>query len=431
MAQRNQKIKQKRKYSSNNYSSQKKKLGTGNGTRYLHVADVRPLNFHNYGFGTTSEKGALTVPVVYACIRLIVDAVSRVPIKVYVKESGDTWQESSTHWLAVLLSAPNSYSTYTDLISFVVHNLLLHGNAYLLKPSRLIVDDDKKKPLIDGIDFRSKYVTSSLIPIDNDRMARVEMGAYGAMQYTYIDNAGVCKTVTNKDIWHIKQGICINQMLGFDALGGMQDTLNLIDRMKQESIELYQDLSKNRGFLMYENRLNDEVRESLRDSAFKNRNLMVLEKGFKFEPMPMNPLTQLLLEHSHYKASDIATFFGVPLELVGLVGGKGQGGDAMRATMVRFYELTIRPLLSRIQQSMERWILPREECGSVRIHFDTDCLLSEAERIEKYRAMYNMGALTPNEIRGKNYLTDVSGGDQCLVQSNMVGLSDVGCNSGS
>jgi len=77
-------------------------------------------------------RGMRAAGVVYACIRLIADAATSVPLNVY-QRAGSDWEHAESHPLQLLLNSPNAKLTRRRLYYRAVQHLLLSGNAILTK----------------------------------------------------------------------------------------------------------------------------------------------------------------------------------------------------------------------------------------------------------------------------------------------------------
>ena len=70
------------------------------------------------------------LPVVHACVSLIAETVSTLPLKLYRARPDGGREEAPNHPLARVLREPNPRMTGTELREMLMRCLLLHGNAY-------------------------------------------------------------------------------------------------------------------------------------------------------------------------------------------------------------------------------------------------------------------------------------------------------------
>ena len=89
----------------------------------------------NYNFGGLSYAGisvtpevALTFSAVFACIRLISDTISSMPIDLYQKYPGARYERALLPWM----QQPNSEMTWQTFVQVLMTSRLTDGNAYFL-----------------------------------------------------------------------------------------------------------------------------------------------------------------------------------------------------------------------------------------------------------------------------------------------------------
>ena len=92
-----------------------------------------------FGSPTASGKpvsvdSAMQLSTVWACVRLLSETVSTLPLRVYRKRAGGGRDVASDHWLYNLLcKSPNSEMTPGRFRLFIVASLTVRGNAYVEK----------------------------------------------------------------------------------------------------------------------------------------------------------------------------------------------------------------------------------------------------------------------------------------------------------
>ena len=74
-------------------------------------------------------KNALKEATVYACVRILADAVGKLPVKIY--QDSDGKRQAADHYLTPLLKLrPNPWMTARDMFRALESQRLVHGNAY-------------------------------------------------------------------------------------------------------------------------------------------------------------------------------------------------------------------------------------------------------------------------------------------------------------
>jgi HK97 family phage portal protein len=130
----------------------------------------------------------------------------------------------------------------------------------------------------------------------------------------------------------------------------------------------------------------------------------------------MSPKDLALLELAQWNESRIAIALGVPPFLLGLP----SGGDSLTYTNVSslfdFHDrASIRPKVTAVMSALSNWALPRGQCAE--LNRDEYTRPAFAERATAYKTLWEIGALTTDEIRsmerlhGESSATALTGGD--------------------
>ena len=155
----------------------------------------------------------------------------------------------------------------------------------------------------------------------------------------------------------------------------------------------------------------------------------ILEEGMKFERIAMPNNEAQFLETRKFQVSEICRMYRVPPHMV---------GDLEHATFsniehqsISFAVHTIRPWLVRIEQSMNKALIPETERGKYFIKFNMDGLMrgDYKSRMEGYAIARQNGWMNANDIRGLENLNPISeedGGNEYLVNGNMVPIAQAG-----
>ncbi len=102
----------------------------------------------NYGLQANSgvnvdENSALNFSAVWACVRVISEAVASLPINVFKEdENGNRGIDKSSPIYPLLAYEPNKYMTSFIFREVLMNNLLIHGNSYFE-----IIRDGSQRPI--------------------------------------------------------------------------------------------------------------------------------------------------------------------------------------------------------------------------------------------------------------------------------------------
>jgi len=172
----------------------------------ISITDSRLLEILGIELDEINLKGknALKEATVYACIRILADAVGKLPVKIYQDKDGK--QAAADHYLTpILKTRPNPWMTSRDFFKALEVQRNVYGNAYAW------IDVETSG--------RNAGQVTGVYPLDS---SRVEiwiddvglLPGQGKMWYVYRDNKGKEYKIRPDEILHIKN-------LTFDGIVGM------------------------------------------------------------------------------------------------------------------------------------------------------------------------------------------------------------------
>ena len=360
----------------------------------------------NSGVSVT-EESAMTNSAVYAAVRIIAETIASLPLNVY-REDGDNKQKAKSNYLYPLLhNKPNKIMTSFTWREVMLTHLLLWGNHY----SQLELDSSGR---IKGI--------WPLLPGQTQVKERNKK-----LYYIYNTTSGEQTIFDSSEILHIPG-------LGFDGLAGKS-----VIKMAREAIGLglsaeefgarfFSQGANLGGIITYPEAMSDpayerykkDVREKYKGLGNAHK-IMVLEQGMEYKQTGIPPDDAQFLETRKFQISEIARIYRVPPHML---------ADLDRATFsnieqqsIDFVVNTIRPWLVRIEQVLNDKLIGDRNNKNY-IKFVVEGLLrGDAEsRANFYNRMFNIGAMTINEIREKEDMNPLPDGDQSFVPLNMIPL---------
>jgi len=358
-----------------------------------------------------NETTAMQVSAYWACVRLITETVSSLPVVLY-KLKGRKRQADDSHPLYRLLTLkPNRYQTRIDFFATLVLNLVTWGNAYCH-----IVRNNSGQII-------------ALLPLMSSQM-QVQLLGDGMLVYQYTDSKGTT-VYADSSIWHIK--LFGNGIIGLSPLGHAASSIGLAIAGENRVTSVYRNGARPSGILFFDKTLNEKQRESIRENTRKlaennNESLMLLDDRVKYQQTSMSPQDIELLQSRKFQNEDIARFMGVPSVLINDTSGTTAWGSGISQIIEGWYKLGLRPYLENIELSARVNLLPVKEQNDWEIELDFDALL-RADMIARYEAYgkaVNNGLLTPNEARDNEGLIGLPGGDQLMINSALIPITQAG-----
>lgn len=163
----------------------------------------------------------------------------------------------------------------------------------------------------------------------------------------------------------------------------------------------------------------------------KSHKLMLLEEGMKLEKIGIPPDDSQFLESRQFQIPEIARWFNLPPHK--LKDLTKSSFSNIESEQISFVTDSILPWLVRFEQNYNMQLLTdsdKELSGRGRLYFKhiVEGLLrgDAAARGTFYKAMFDVGAMSVNEIRAKEDMDPVDGGDIHLVPLNMTSLENAG-----
>jgi HK97 family phage portal protein len=361
------------------------------------------------GISVTPEK-AMTLGAVSACVRLIAESIASLPLHVY-RQSGDRKRDRivGTPEYRLLHDEPNPIMTSFVWRETLAAHVLLWGNAYAL-----ILRNGGGEPV-------------ALLPV-HPRGVVVRKQASGELVYGFqIDSRSY--VVNQWDMLHIP-GLSFDGFTGMSPIRYAAESIGLALAAEQYGAAFFGNGSVPAGVISVQGRMSPKQVEDLRNSWTNNygglgnaNKTAVLFDGGKFERISMPPEEAQFIETRKYQVSDIARWYRVPPYMI---------GDLERATFsniehqgLDFVTHTLRPWLVRFEQEFNRKLFPTSASGApsdIYVEFNVDGLLRGdiKARGDYYVRGRQWGWLSANDIRAKENMDAIEGGDVYLTPLNMV-----------
>lgn len=359
-----------------------------------------------------SPGAALQLAAVYACVRLIAETISTLPIELLAPDdTGRMVPQSNSATWRMLAIRPNAYMTAVEFWEMIGVSLCFWGNAFALKvriAGRVVALNP----------FRPEYMT-------------VYRTADGEIRYAYMRGM-VREEYSSDDILHIK-GFGVDGLIGLSPIQMARQTIGRAMATDTASSKLFAGGMSASGVIYYDKALNEETRGQVTDTI--NRftgsagvgKTMVLENGMKYEAIQIQPRDAQLLESRMFNVEEICRWHGVPPQLIGHITKSSSWASSLENTTLGWVKFGLRALLTRIEQSCQRSLaLP---AGTTMVFNLRELLRGDtAARMAYDSGAAQNGLRTRNELRvddGLPPLTDENA-DKLTVQSNLTLLGKVG-----
>ena len=360
------------------------------------------------GFNTitsySSTDYAMTLPAVYRCCDVISDAIASLPIDLLVDKDGYK-QNNNTHPVyAVLNRHPHQHLTRFLLIKMLVNSVLLRGNGFA------VIKRDSK---------------GNAISLQFQRPENVYINYNEQTEKLSYRVQGYSKLIEPCNMIHLKK-FSVDGINGISVLQNARYTLQLSSDAESSARGFYKNGCNLSGILSSEKVLNSAQKEQIRtawQTAFSARNgnsngIAVLDSTMKYEAVTINPIDAQLLEARQFNVIDICRFFGVsPTKAFDY---DKVNYNSLEATQLAFLTDTLQPWLELIEEEFTRKLFKPSE-SNLSVNFDDSQLLRADKQAlaDYYYKLFQIGAISQNEVRRALNLPPVADGDNTFIQINM------------
>lgn len=359
---------------------------------------------------TISPDNAMEAPTVYACVRLISQTLARMPWQV-LRNSADGASNDVTHPVYQLLNGEAN----EDMTSFVfreaqISDCLLYGNSFAFinrNPAGTPIGMERLRPdLMYMMRDQANQPYYQYWTGKADEKASEEIKQRKFRPY---------------DILHVV-GPGADGMLGEAPIHRMRDLIGMELELQEFTSRFFANNCRPAGVLSMPGRLSAEGANRLREAFARVHSgaqgagkVAILEEGLKYDAISTNAKDSDLDSMKKFCRQQIAAAFNVPSHRVGDNDGVSYS-SAEQANAV-FVQSTLAGWAARLEQEINRKLIKRGDDVVTRISFD-DLLRGDMSRFNYYAVAVTNGILTPNEIRAREGLPAVAGGESIRLPLN-------------
>lgn len=384
---------------------------------------------YSFLFGRTTsgkpvnERTAMQTTAVYACVRILAEAVASLPLHVYEYQDDGGKKLVHDHPLYYLLhDEPNPEMTSFVFRETLMSHLLIWGNAYAQ-----IIRDGAGRVL-------------GLYPLLPDKM-EVQRDDKGNIYYVYSRNSDenpMFKEYGNiklkaEDVLHIP-GLGFDGLIGYSPIAMAKNAVGMTLACEEYGASFFANGANPGGVLEHPGVLKDpsKVRESW-NSVYRGvsnaHKIAVLEEGMKYQQIGIPPEEAQFLETRKFQINEIARLYRIPPHMVGDLDKSSFSNIEQQS--LEFVKYTLDPWVIRWEQSLQRSLLLPGEKGKYFIKLNVDGLLrgDYQSRMNGYAVGRQNGWFSANDIRemeNMNPILDEEGGNLYLINGAMTKLADAG-----
>ena len=363
------------------------------------------LNYNGWSTYKTSQSLALSA--VYRCVEVITNGVASLPVKLYRTDEKGFKLEMHNNLSFILSKKPTGKMNAFTFYKLIVKDILLQGNAYAL-----ILRNGKGEVI--GLQYIQAVQVSPI-----DRGDRIEYQVTGIKGF-----------VRQEDILHF-MNYTETGVYGISVLTHARRTLGIADYGENASENFYKSGGCTTGFLKFDGPSSGKQREEILSAwnqatgGVRNQpnGIPVLPANVNYTQLSVNPADAQLLESREFSIVEICRFFGVsPTKCFDLTHASYNNSEMAE---LAFLNDTLRPLLTKIEMEMETKLFKPEEGYDIK--FDVSELLrtDKKSQAEYFTKLFNLGVLSPNDIRKELDMDEIEGGDIHCAQINLTSIKNL------
>ena len=346
-----------------------------------------------------TEQSALAISTVYACVYKIASTISSLGLELYVRDGRNVEIANQHPAYNLITSEPNEYQNAYDFWENVMASALMYGCGYAVIERNARGYAERLVPVsyydvdVKQVDGERVFVIRDYGAVTQDNMLEVSNMNRMSPIRLHRENMGLAKAAQDFGSEY------------FGQKGQMTGVLASDQPLRKEQM--------------------DVIQNSWNQSAM-NAGTKLLPFGFKYQRITITPDEAQFIETRKFQAEEICRIYSVPPSLVQLE--TQTTFNNVEQQNLQFARHTISPWAKRIEQEIDRKLIQSFERPGLYSKFSMDDLYRGdlAARTNYYQQMLSSGVVSINEVRRKENMNPVEGGDTHTVQINQIALDRLG-----
>lgn len=367
----------------------------------------------SYSGVDVSERGVLALSAAWACTNLLAGTIASLPLMVYRTDAAGNRTAARDHPLyKVLHDSPNADQTAMDFWEGGAAVLELRGNmhAHITRAAGRI---------------------SALTPIFEPTVRRLPNGS---LRYRWTEN-GKSYDEPEENVFHVR-GFGGSPLGGLSTLSYGRQVFGLSAAVNIAAQTTFSNGMRPTIALKTDKWLTEPQHEAMSQDierrhtgAINSGRPFIAHGGMDIVPLTINPEDAQMLQSRAFSVEEIARLFGVPPHMIGHTEKTTSWGTGLEQQTLGFVQFSLRKRLKRIEQAIQKQLLTAaDRAAGVVVEFNLEGLLrgDSAGRAAFYQSGLQNGWATINEVRAREGLPPVAGGDVPRMQMQNVPITEAG-----
>jgi HK97 family phage portal protein len=386
---------------------------------------ARPAYSSVSGIEVTPQS-AIRMSTVYACVRLLGDTISSLPVAAYVRRGRARISYSAAYgdtpeWV----NRPNPEASRLEFFEQVLASLNLNGNAFILTV-RDDMGDVQELYCINPEHVKIKRPSPNESVVYEVRITDTDNNN------DYAESTNTYKTMllTKNEMLHIPMFRLPGSLYGLGPVAAARLTLGGAMAAETYAAAYFGNAANPGGVIEYPGDLTEEQASDIgRDwnishtGPYRAGKIGILSGGASFKPLSLNAADAQLLDSRRFGIEEVARLFRVPVSLLGHPVPGAMSYASVEAQNLSFVQHSLRPLLERLEQSLSA-LLPEKD-GFIKFNLDALLRGTTIERFDAYQRGLQQGFLSLNDVRAIEDLSPLGeAGDSYRVPLQNIDASD-------
>lgn len=359
-----------------------------------------------------TEDSALRLSAVWACQKIITEALSQTPCILYDRVSEDSREKSTDALAYVLTTQPNDEQTPFEFFEMLGQHALFRRFAFA------------------EIEWRGP-TPAQVIPRHPDRIRR-QKRPNGTKRYEYLED--------DLQTWRALDDDAVMRIPGTPVLDHARDSFGMAQALQRYAASSFQKGIRPAGFIAQDpgTKFSDEAKLKIKARIQENHGgsehaggVLWLPEGLKWNQIGMTNDQAEFVAFSSFSVADVTRWFSVPPYRLGLLEPGTTSYASTKTFDVDFVVYTMMPWYVRFEQAISRDLIVDKRRRFV--EFLTANLMrgTTAERYAVYAIALQWGILNVNEVRRLENKNPRSGGEVYYLPPNTAGPGGPAAISGT
>lgn len=349
-----------------------------------------------------TEITALGLPSVWRAMQVTCNVPAALPLHAY--KQVDSARVSAAGQAANLINDPHPDMTSFEFWQIVYFHRKAWGNAYVRKLRNQLGQ------------------IAELWPI---HPSRVKVGRESETgRKVYVIDGNTDNPLSDDEILHLP-GLGYDGVCGVSVIRAARESIGMGLAAQEYGAKFFSSGMLATGVLQTDQRLTQTQADTIsarwkaKRSGLKSAHeTIVLDKGAKFTQLSLAPDDAQFLESRRFQVVEVCRWFGIPPFLMFDTEKSTSWGTGLEQQALGWVKIDLLPDLTSVEQRLTKHVL---KPTPVYAHYSVEGLLrgDSTARAAFYKSMWDIGALSTNEVRELEERAPVEGGDVRYRPLNM------------